>query len=271
MLTKEEKIEIVNLSLRDMIDPRPYSQIINDDCFVRIITKTDYSFFRNSVYWSVLDDDDIDEKIEKIIADYKEHDLSFRWVVGPGSEPKELVDMLVFHGFQKVPNGFPGAGMIGTYHSMNIQSTVPFQGEYEMQIVAGSDQIDSFVGIMETCFRYTVDNEKFLKIAIHDDVFAQPRRLWYFLVCYRHEPIGILGARIYDDGFAYLSAGAVLPEYRRKGALKYLAKNVIGFLKDMGINTYTTQTLPHTSENLCANFGFETVCQVDTLLYLLDS
>ena len=57
-------------------------------------------------------------------------------------------------------------------------------------------------------------------------------------------------------------------EYRRRGALKFLGNHVIEFLRDMGITTYTTQTLPNTSEKLCQKFGFETVCQVDTLICL---
>jgi GNAT superfamily N-acetyltransferase len=268
VITQEEKVEIVNRSLQDMVDLRPYSQIIMDDHLVQILTKIDYSILRNAVFWSVLDDSNAEETVRQKVAEYREKKLSFRWVVGPGSEPKNLSKILIRNGFQKVPNGFPGAGMVASYHTMKRQNITLIQDHYSLQVVEKKEQIEDFVRIMGTCFQYTVDNSEFLRIAIYDDIMAQPRRLWYFLVDYDSEPVGILAVRVYSDGFAYLSAGAVIPEYRRRGALKFLGHHVIEFLKDMGITTYTTQTLPNTSEKLSQKFGFETVCQVDTLICL---
>ena len=268
MLSKENEVEIVNRSLRDMVDLRPYSQVVVNDDLVQILTKTDRSILRNAIFWSVLDDSDAEEIVRQRVAEYREKKLSFRWVLGPGSEPKDLLKILICNGFRKVPDGFPGAGMIASYHTIKRLNITQNQDNYSVQVVANKEQIKDFVRIMETCFQYTVDNGDFLRIAIYDDVLAQPQRLWYFLVKQDSEPVGILAVRIYRDGFAYLSAGAVLPEYRRKGALKFLGNHVIEFLKDMGITTYTTQTLPNTSEKLCKKMGFETVCQVDTLICL---
>jgi len=265
-MTKENEIEIVSRSLRDMVDYRPYSQIIMNDEFVQILTETDRSILRNAVFWSVLDDSDAEEIVRQTVAKYREHKLSFRWVVGPGSEPRDLLNILIRNGFQKVPNGFPGAGMIGSYQTIKETNVTQNQDNYSVQVVENKGQIRNFIRVMETCFQYTVDNGEFLRIAIYDDVMAEPKRLWYFLVKYDSEPIGILAARVYGGGFAYLSAGAVIPEYRRKGALKFLGNHVIEFLREMGITTYTTQTLPNTSERLCKKMGFETVCQVDTLI-----
>ena len=268
MLAKENEIEIVNRSLRDMVDLRSYSQTIVNDEFVQVLTETDRSILRNAVFWSVLHDNDAEEIVRKTVAKYREKKLSFRWVVGPGSEPRDLLNILIRNGFQKVSNGFPGAGMIGSYHTIKRPNVTHNQDNYSVHVVENKEQIQDFVRVMETCFPYTVDNGDFLRIAIYDDVLAEPKRLWYFLVKYDSEPIGILAARNYSDGFAYLSAGAVIPEYRRKGALKFLGNHVIEFLREMGITTYTTQTLPNTSERLCKKMGFETVCQVDTLICL---
>lgn len=271
MFTPEEKIDIVNQSLKDMVDYRPYSQIIKDDNFVQILTESDRSILRNAVFWSVLSERNADEKVKQIVAMYRKKQLIFRWVVGPCSEPKNLVEILIKNGFQKVPNGFPGAGMIATYDTVKNQTTLLNQLDFSMQVVENEEQIDNFVGIMESCFRFTVKNDQFLRIAISDDIQAQPRRIWYFLVCYNDAPIGILVARTYNGRFAYLSAGAVLSKYRRKGALKFLGNHVMDFLREKGVTTVTTQTLPNTSEDLCRKLGFESVCQVDTLLCLFNS
>ncbi len=271
MLTEDAKIDIVNESLKDMVDPRPYSKVKKEDGFAQILTESDQSLFRNAVFWSVFDEKDAEERVRQTVAMYKEKELSFRWVVGPGSEPKNLIEILARNGLQKIPKGFPGAGMIATYDTIKGQKPRQNQHCFCVQVVDHKEQIQDFVRILETCFGMSVGNERFLCAAINDDISAQPRRLWYFLVCSGSAPVGILAARTYGDRFAYLSAGAVLPEFRRKGALKFLGDYVADFLKGKGIATITTQTLPNTSEELCRKLGFETVCQVDTLLSLFNS
>lgn len=271
MFTAKENIAIVNQSLKDMVDFRPYSHIICDDDFVQILTEEDHSILRNAVFWSAFDDRNAEERVRQTVAMYKEKGLPFRWVIGPGSEPRDLMQILIRNGFQKIPDGFPGAGMVATYHTTQELIADQNRNSFSFQIVASETQIVSFVEIMESCFQFSVRNDRFLRVAIRDDVEAHPRRLWYFLVCFESIPIGILAARIYDGRFAYLAAGAVLSQFRRMGALKFLGHHVMEFLKDKGITTVTTQTLPNTSENLCKKLGFETVCQVDTLLYLVNT
>lgn len=249
-----------------MVDSRPYSKVKRDDGFVQILTESDQSFFRNAVFWSVFDERDAEEKVKQTVAMYKKKGLLFRWVVGPGSGPKNLIEILARNGLQKIPKNFPGAGMIATYDTIKGQKTSKNQLCFSVQVVDCMDQIKNFVGILGTCFGPSVGNQRFLCAAINDDVSARPRRLWYFLVCCGGVPAGILAARTYGDRFAYLSAGAVLPEFRRKGALKFLGDYVADFLKGRCISIFTTQTLPNTSEKLCRELGFETVCQVDTLL-----
>lgn len=136
MFTAEEKIAIVDQSLEDMVDFRPYSYVFCDDDFVQILTGEDRSILRNAVFWSAFDEKDAEERVSQTVAMYKEKGLSFRWVIGPGTEPRDLMQMLIRTGFQKIPDGFPGAGMVATYHTTQGLMADQDGNSFSFQVVA---------------------------------------------------------------------------------------------------------------------------------------
>lgn len=225
---------------------RPDSRVIDRDGWYQVITPSDPTPSSNEVLFSEIDHR-VDDVIDETIAQYREHDVAFKWCVGPWTRPDDLGERLSKRGFIH----WYARGMVC---ATGLRLGMPTGSSIEEVSV---DSLDLFLDTAARGWELPPESTPFKR-----DTFASKiadGTLQLFIARCHGEPAGTAGTFIKDDGSGYLVGANVLATHRGRGIYRALLEGRMAALRELGIDLATTQAREHTSAPMLEHLGFETV------------
>jgi len=180
-----------------------------------------------------IENSDVDERLNKIVADIKAGIIPDSLLISPNSLPHNVTELLIEKGFTK--------DISGACMSMDLKKfkgLVPYNDNIFIKKVENNDLLSEWVRI--------INAELFEGEILTYNQFVELLNLDYselYIGYYYHEPVSIC-LTLSDDKLADIAWVATTKEYRRKGiALKTISK-ALDDLKYNGVETVSLRADP---------------------------
>jgi GNAT superfamily N-acetyltransferase len=140
-----------------LLGSSPSTQLHNDDpdlCWY-ITPKVPHPLFNHVYLTRLLQEEDLDARIEELRKHFASHQLPLMWSVGPFSRPSALGSHLESHGFRCVEES-PGMAL----DLKVLSEDIPFPSELTIERVSNTEVLSEFVEVMRVGFEmpeFTVD------------------------------------------------------------------------------------------------------------------
>lgn len=227
------------------------SYLIEDENWYQIVSPSRKEASRNEVIFSKVDPGSELEIIQKVKNQYRELGTSFKWCIGPTSEPEGFGVFLEKEGFYywKARGMYSLASEI---HLPNQSGLVIKNVTYENK----EDYLNLFIKgwELDPCSKNNLREDLDWALKVSD------KRFCYFIAYYKDVPVGTAGV-VLKENSAYLTGGNILQEFRGKGFYKGLIKKRVTFVQKHGIELLTTGAREKTSAPILENIGFKTAFQ----------
>lgn len=246
-MTPEERLrEVLDAPLGSEL-PAPDVRVIERPGWYQVIRPDQRDGSSNEVIRSRLAPAEADSVINKITNEYNALGVSFKWIVGPGTEPADMGERLRARGF----SSWRAKGMCAPT-SLALRATGALTTEE-----VDARTLDDFVRVMAEGWQ--ADRA----MARTDAVATLASPIHHaFMVRSRGVPIAAAGS-ILRARSAYLVGAVVLPEHRGVGAYRALLAARLSHARAHGRELATTWARATTSAPILEQLGFETVCTFD--------
>jgi len=169
---------------------------------------------------------DVNERLQKIIADIKAGFIPDTLLISPNSKPNNIIELLIENGFSKDISGASMSMDLGNFNAVDLDDD-----NIIIKEVDDNEMLLEFIEIMNT--------ELFECEVLTFDQFFDLMNLDYtrlYMTYYSNEPASVC-LTVSDNEFAEISWVATRKKFRRKGlALKTLNK-ALDDLKYCGVKT----------------------------------
>jgi GNAT superfamily N-acetyltransferase len=197
--------------------------------------------------------EEADQKIEATIAYYREHNIGFQWWVNPFDTPTDLRERLERHGLILAGDAATMA------HTHLDQLDIPVNPRVEIEVMDGyhEESIDAMLQLMVTCFNMPAD-EVAERRPIWVERMRDPKERQVhtsYLARLNGQPAGF-GRLSLRGGLGYLSAGAVLPEFRGQHVYSTLLRRRLEEAHAQGYHIVAIQAEP-LSRPIVTRCGFK--------------
>jgi ribosomal protein S18 acetylase RimI-like enzyme len=205
-----------------------------------------------------------EERIDEVLALFRERRRSFVWHIGPSSAPADLADRLLRRGLEVESD------------TRLLVARLPVTGlrrNTDLRIV-DARTADEVAAYLRFARRDWEDPE------LDDDVVAERMRSFAVYGERMGNVVGYLGAELVanaawrdsSDGRAlYLSGGGTLPEHRRKGIYQTLVAYRLERAARRGCSYAVIQARADTSLPILLGRGFTEVARVPVLMHIATS
>ncbi|WP_167958408.1 GNAT family N-acetyltransferase [Anaerosporobacter faecicola] len=211
--------------------------------------RTEPTAWSNYILYANFEPASVDEEIEKIIVQMKEDRLPNQWLVGPKSNPSNLCEKLIEHGFEAF---YDMAGMVLDLDSANLDFSLP-EG-VEIREVTDFDQLEVWANVISL----GLWNGDPFEAKLFEKLLGRPE--YKFYVAYLNgQPVTSSMLQIVD-GIAAVDMLATLREHWRKGIGTAMLKTPLAYARKMGCKLAVLQA-SQAGEHGYRKVGFEEVCK----------
>ncbi|MBK8251852.1 MAG: GNAT family N-acetyltransferase [Polyangiaceae bacterium] len=232
---------------RNAIVPCPDTQIIEKPGFWQIMTPSLPHGGMNEVCCDELPENECDEIVAQIVANYRRLNLQFRWTVGPVVKPADLGERLLRHGLIQ-SDAFVMACSIDNL-------TIAPHPRIAVRRVDLSI-VDEFTYAMARGWEMPAEPLD----AFHRQILADSRGIHHlFLATWDGQPAGA-SAYISLERSAYMMGGVVIKELRGQGIYTQLVAARAAHAKELGLPIATTVANATTSAPVLRRLGFSEIC-----------
>ena len=230
----------------------PWAEVVRaHDAHWHITGEPDHHW--NGVTWANLDPDRTDERIDELLAPFRDRGVPIRWWVGPGSGPQDLGARLQGRGLEGV--WIPGM-------AAPLGDDLAFETPAELRIERARDAADleGFLHVLRGCYpqweeRLTSWRRVFTKIG-----FGNGEAVHHFVGRIDHDPV-TAGFVCLGAGVAGLYAMHTVPEQRGLGYGRALAGRLMGFARARAYRVAVLHAAP-LAVPLFERLGFIERCSV---------
>ena len=208
----------------------------------------------NGVRFSDFDGHTHRDRIKTIIQGYRDLNLPFRWLAGPGNHSAALVKVLVEEGLH-----------LDYYCSCRVRSTQPptTPPESDVRILAVTPEtVPEFVDVSIRGWELPVDYRDGL-IRSTSDKLASGEEAPF--VAYLDDRAVGGGIAVRFGRFGYLKRSCVDAEFRGRGAYKALVYHRLDFFREQGVEQALLLAKSDSSDPICHRLGFEEVARIHYL------
>ncbi len=227
------------------------TQVIERPGWYQLVTPADKTGRMNEVLVSHMNKADVQEIVSKIIAQYKELKVSFKWDVGPMSAPDELRKILL-----------PLANTNWKFRGMAVD--VDLKMEYPSSIVVEKvteKNYEDYLDGLVLCWREEAGSKDLIRRKKHI-LLAEDSIFNSFLARIDGESVGVSGY-VMKSGYGYLIGAAVRPEFQKRGIYKALIKARLDDLQKNNVKIAVTAARESTSAPILERLGFETMFEAE--------
>jgi ribosomal protein S18 acetylase RimI-like enzyme len=232
----------------------PKAQARHEPDRLEYVTRAPYPLF-NGVARARLPAEDLDRRIEDVLAPFRRRRLPMMWWVGPHSEPADLGPRLEAHGL------IHAGGDVGMAMPLAaLPGEAPRPEGFAIQAVEGREGLARWVETMAAGY------------GLRRTTRAAVRRLWLSggLAdgAHRHY-LGLLEGRPVATAQSFVGAGVVgvywvstLPEARRRGIGTAMTHRALEEARGMGLDIGVLHATPM-GVSLYERLGFRECCRID--------
>lgn len=198
--------------------------------------------------------EEADQRIEQIIAYYRERNAGFTWFTGPFDSPTDLNSRLEQHGLV-----LAGDQALMVRSSLNSLEDIPSNPNVEIELLDGSndESIEASVQVMAKCFHFTPEQVEERRPAFFDRIKNPEFRKWEVSYLARLDGKPTAGARlILRGGIAYLGGASTLPEYRGRKIYSTLLRRRLEIARERRYEIAAIHAEPM-SRRIVSKFGFK--------------
>lgn len=237
--------EVMTAAQRAFV-PAPDTEVREREGWFQIITPSTARGGLNEVSRSVLGEDEADEVIERVLAEYRAHGIRFRWRLDETSRPHDLAARLERRGLV----GHPGVGMA---RRTDVAPAAVRAGITVDEV--GADDLDAFTALMaegwETPFAQL---DGYHRLALADPA----RRQRFVLARFEGAPAGAAGMFTLERS-VMLQGAVVLPRFRRRGLYAAMVEARVAIARALGVPLAISHARGDTSAPILTALGFATV------------
>lgn len=257
MLGQPSKAEIVFKAAIGSPLMRPDTQVIVRPGWYQIITPASKSASANEISLSVMPESQIDDVITQTRDLYKSLGVSFKWCVGPWTQPSDMDERLS----QLTTVSWSARGMCC---SRDLMITSPSDVTVEPMT---EDNLDDFMYAFTNGWDLASEDGNAQRVQMMRALSLAGQPCRYFLARWEGAPAGTAGIILKED-CAYLTGGNVLTAFRGKGVYRALIKARLNVLESLGTEVIATHAREKTSAPILEKLGFETLFRYN--LYQFD-
>ena len=227
------------------------------DDWVQLTTpdaKTDY---RNVVYRSVLQEDDVDARVSEVIEQHMGLGVGFRWWVTPSTRPADMGARLEALGFEHIDDV---EGMVADANEF------PEPSRKDIDVVRiGLAELDEWVDTTGDGWDMPASGCARFRTEVQNVLAEASPSAHYFVARKDGTAAGTCALSILE-GYGHFSGSVVLPEQRRRGVYREMIYERMRFLRSLGLRHVTNTCVKSTSAPICAELGFRKV--FDSQIYV---
>jgi len=228
--------------------PAPDLRVIERPGWFQLITPSMRDGGMNEVCLAVLDAAEVDEVIDRTIAEYRALGIRFRWSVGPDSRPADLAERLARRGLRS------SVTCAMASRTDAARDGVP-DGVRVEEVDARS--VDLFTRVMAE--GWSMDPGPLHRL--HEALLADPHRRQRLQLAYHRGAPAAVAAHVVFPRSAYLLGAVVLPAFRGRGLYRALVQWRLRDAAARGLPLATSLANESTSAPILARMGFVTVCR----------
>jgi GNAT superfamily N-acetyltransferase len=198
----------------------------------------------------------VDEQIRQTLRLYQSKGLRCSWVVGPRTKPHDMGERLLAAGFQLSSVSW---GLTAELSELSLP-TAPPSTEPRIDIeLLGEHTLDQWLHVHHAVWSVQTEVAARMREARQRRAFDTGHGVLEYVARANETVIGIAAVHLFD-GFAHLSEGAILPEFRKRGIFLRLVRKRLETIREMGRSFVTVHALPSTSGPIFQKMGFRRAC-----------
>lgn len=226
----------------------------------------------NHVGLAQLNEKNVDSTVQKVIEFFKSEKKSFSWIIGPGSEPKDLPSILEKHGFYHMEEMTEYGMVLSTESEMN-----DITGKFSIEEVRIED-LGNYLDLMVESFGFGMNRESAMSIVMLINAINSTDKYNGQVKAYlaKENDTGKQVGFCYmtmdrDKKYAILDGSGVIPSYRRRGIYRAMISRRSHEARENGIKYLIIHAMKNTSAGICEKVGFKKICQMDFYGYKIES
>jgi len=250
--TEEElRAEVLAAPMRHVIG-MPDTQVITRPGWFQIVTPSMTRGGLNEVCLAVLEPDEVEATIDRVLAMYAARGLAFRWSVGPDSAPADLGPRLAARGLVRHETLAMACRIRDARPATTADAAT--QVEDEAGLVA-------FTEVMAAGWGADPD----ALLTLHRAMLGHPSgRCHMFVARADGRPVGAAAYIAAGERTAYLLGAVVLPSHRGLGHYHALVRARLEHARARGLTLATSLAMATTSAPILARMGFRAVATLAT-------
>ncbi len=223
------------------------TRVIRDVGWYQLINSGLKEASANEVMQSLLTDSEVDRRVDEVFAAYRQHELPFKWAIGPMSSPERL---------QKKIAPLAAASWEFQGMAINADTQLSASNEIEVELVTG-DNFDQFLEVNLVGWELASFSEQTRRKL--ERMIAHPRYRC-FIATKDGQAVGS-AATVLNAAHGVLIGAVVLNAFRGCGAYKKLIQKRLSDLRGSGRDFAVTQARAATSAPIFERMGFATLYQ----------
>jgi GNAT superfamily N-acetyltransferase len=225
--------------------PQDGTRVVERPGWYQVLTPGTRHGTSNEIVESKVPDEEIEATIDRVVAEYAAHDLTFRWLVDQDTRPRDLGERLERRGFvhwhARAMTADPWALTVDRVPGARVELVDASNAEAYARALSEGWGTDTVEYALARCQRLLALPGRPLFVAWADGV-----------------PAGAAGA-VEHERSVYFVGGAVVPSMRGHGLYRALVRARLEHAKARGLSLVTTQAREKTSAPILERLGFETV------------
>jgi ribosomal protein S18 acetylase RimI-like enzyme len=208
----------------------------------------------NSVAVARFEKSTADERIEAVLAPYRERQICLTWFVGPTSTPADLVDRLAARGLESSP-AEPGMAC-----ELSDWPAPRAPVELTVERVVDGEAFHEWCNVFVRGMEAPAEGQATFEELFADVSVGRQAPIWAYLARRSGEPIAC-GLGVLDRGVVGIYAVATLPDARRQGAGGAVTARIMDDARRAGARLAVLQS-SEMGFPLYERLGFRTVCEM---------
>jgi GNAT superfamily N-acetyltransferase len=232
--------------------------IVSGRCVMRVVA--DFPIAGpNSVSWIRCRPSDVDGLVREVESTFGAHSLPMSWVLDPGTEPSDLGDRLLAHGYvPDVPDNEVSVMILpagAALDSAPVPGVAIHDAYADLDTFSAAERVaaEAFAGIPYG-EPTGLENTRELRLA-NNRAAGNMRGV---LATVEGEPAGSSTITLFPPEAAMITGGAVRPRFRGRGVYRAMVASRLGMAVDAGAAGLMVWG-GHMSGPLLARMGFQTV------------